>query len=71
MIASLKERNNQWYCSKCMMRQSKLRNTCSFCGSTFSNLENVLYKIMKEREDEKTMLDYYDDFDYNDIYRVR
>ena len=76
MTALLKERNNNFYCSKCMMRQNKLRHTCSFCGAEFSNYFTMLYKITKVLEDEKTMYDFYDDFDYddfdyNDVFRMQ
>lgn len=69
MTALLKEKNNKFYCNKCMMQQSKLRHTCSFCGAEFSNYFSMLYKVTKMIEDEKVMYDYYDDFNYDDVYK--
>lgn len=51
------------------MRQPKLRHTCSFCGAEFSNYMTITYKILKAMEDEKTVYDYYDDFDYDNIFK--
>lgn len=50
------------------MSQHKIYPECTFCGSQFSNYGNLLYSLMKIKEDEKTF-DYYDDFDYNDVYK--
>ena len=65
MITSLKEKNNNYYCANCMMRQNKLRHTCSFCGAEFSNYFTMLYKVTKTLEDEKVKYDFYDEFDYS------
>ena len=53
MIANLILKNNDYYCSNCMMRQSQIRTQCSFCGDSFSNWENVQFEIYKEKEKEE------------------
>lgn len=51
MIAKLKERNNYYYCSNCLMRQYNLEITCFFCGATFSNWEEIMVKVFREKEE--------------------
>jgi len=49
MVASLvRKENNQWYCSACRMRQSRLRERCEFCWRIFSNYEDVLLEQIDE-----------------------
>lgn len=69
MIATL-EYNNGYYCSNCKMRHRSLHPYCDFCGADFSNFSSYIYQQTKKKEDD-AMLDeyYYDDFDYNDIYK--
>lgn len=69
MTAYLRKKNNAWYCSNCMMRQNTFRHTCSFCGMEFANYMEVVYSNWKVQEDEKSKYDYYDDYDYGDVYR--
>jgi len=52
-----------------MMRQNTFRHTCSFCGTEFANYMEALYSNWKVQEDEKSKYDYYDDYDYGDVYR--
>ena len=64
MVAILKEKNNRYYCSNCMMSQRQLRHSCCFCGCMFSNFQNVLYKALKDKDDYQRKafdFDYYDD----------
>lgn len=58
MVAYLKNKNNQWYCSNCMMRQDIIYSACSFCGQQFVNFEEVCYNNWKDIEDEKTYIEY-------------
>lgn len=44
MVATLVEKNNNWICNNCMMKQQSLECTCWFCGRTFSNYEEILTK---------------------------
>lgn len=54
MIAKLVKENNNYYCSKCRMKQPKIiESYCFFCSTTFSNYEEELTKIFKENEDNK------------------
>lgn len=55
MISNLIEKNNQYYCSNCRMRQNDLKEhlSCTFCGYTFSNWAEVQIKIFKEQEEDK------------------
>jgi len=52
MVALLKKLNNGDYrCTHCRMKQHKPITTfCPFCGSIFSNYEDVLIKELKTRE---------------------
>ena len=45
MIAHLIEKNGQYYCSECMMRQNLDNNTCKFCGRVFTNWEELMHQI--------------------------
>lgn len=54
MVATLRKRNNNWYCSNCLMRQNAFQHTCNFCGSEFANYMEVLYSNWKVQEDEKS-----------------
>ena len=58
MVAYLMNKNNQWYCSNCMMRQDTIRYTCSFCGQQFVNFEEVCYNNWKDIENEKNYIEY-------------
>lgn len=42
MIAKLKEKDGKYYCSYCLMQQYKLRASCAFCTSIFSNYISIL-----------------------------
>ena len=51
MVAKIKEKNNYYYCSHCLMRQQELEPNCFFCGATFTNWEEIMVKIFREKED--------------------
>ena len=44
MTSKLVEKNDNYYCSNCMMRQPRVRVNCWWCGDLFSNYEEVLIK---------------------------
>ena len=48
MVATIMERDNNWVCSNCMMKQKCLECTCWFCGRTFSNYEDKLIEEFKK-----------------------
>ena len=57
MVTTIKERNNQYYCANCQMRQKELHPSCWWCGYIFDNYEIILLelqeaKLVKEIEDE-------------------
>jgi predicted ATP-dependent serine protease len=60
MISTLKKRGEAYYCTQCMMRQPDLKPNCYWCGSYFSNLNAVLIKEFKEKEN-KEIEDYESD----------
>ena len=53
MIARLVEKNDNFYCSYCMMQQKDIESVCWFCGYPFSNWEEVLQKQFLLMEHEK------------------
>lgn len=53
----LREKDSKLYCSKCRMTQSRLQETCVFCGDLFSNYEEMLLKLYKKAEYESYILD--------------
>ena len=44
-IAALIEKRGQYYCSKCMMRQDPQKPYCNYCGSLFSNWEEIMTEL--------------------------
>ena len=60
MIATLKKnKDGDYYCSECMMRQLVIGSICSFCECEFSNYEQVMVEILhslteKWREDNES-----------------
>jgi len=70
MIAKYLKKNGIYYCSNCMMRaQGELEPFCPFCGSEFTNYEDILiqeykdlissenYDIMNYKEEREKNLD--------------
>ena len=54
MVANLKLKSNEYYCSNCMMRQPGIPTHCYFCGYEFANWEEIAYKeVMLEVEEER------------------
>lgn len=51
MIARLINKNNNWYCSNCLIQQSSLQENCSFCGNWFSNYNEERLKIRDMEEE--------------------
>ena len=45
VTANLIEKKGQYYCSECMMRQNLQEPYCNYCGSLFSNWEEIVMKI--------------------------
>lgn len=43
--ASLIEKRGQYYCSECMMRQDLQEPYCNYCGSLFSNWEEIVMQM--------------------------
>lgn len=54
MVAELKEKNNNYYCSNCMMQQPIIKPNCVFCGNYFTNYESVLIKNTNQLLGNKT-----------------
>lgn len=51
MVATLKLKSDEYYCSNCMMRQQGIPLYCYFCGCEFSNWEEITYQeIIKEEK---------------------
>lgn len=44
MVAKLKKRNNEYYCSNCRIVQRHLQYYCIFCGYEFSNYEEIIFR---------------------------
>ena len=54
MISKLIKKNNYYVCDNCMLRQPELRANCTFCGSLFSNWEEIAYReVMMDVEEER------------------
>lgn len=44
MVSKILQANDIYYCSNCRMRQPDLHPYCNFCGSEFSNYEELMIK---------------------------
>ena len=52
MITKLIKRGENYYCSNCFMKQSKIIDSyCYFCGEFFSNYEEEMLKIFKKEQE--------------------
>lgn len=55
LIANLKFENGIYRCGKCLMRQPLIDNvppsSCLFCGSQFTNWENLLNEVWRLQHD--------------------
>ena len=59
-IATLKRKiDGNLYCSKCMMGQAHIRNTCFYCGAMFSNYEDMVVEIAREISEEEILSESY------------
>ena len=48
MIATLKKnKNGDYYCSECMMRQPVIGPICCFCEYEFSNYEEIITEMLQ------------------------
>lgn len=56
MVAELVKRGDKYICSECRMRQRDIQWSCWFCGKTFSNYENIMFKKMKEEANNESNL---------------
>ena len=52
-MARLVEKNEEFYCSECMMRQKDIESVCFFCGKSFSNWEEILVRLFDVREEDR------------------
>ena len=50
MIAELIERGDYYIYSNCRMRQHALNECCEWCDASFSNYQDILFKIFKLKE---------------------
>ena len=47
MVSKILKAEDIYYCSNCRMRQPDLHPYCNFCGSEFSNYEELLIEQKK------------------------
>lgn len=55
MTSTLFKKQDQYYCSNCMMRQPRVQANCFWCGDMFSNYENML--IQDVNDNARALLD--------------
>ena len=48
MTSKLFKKQDQYYCSNCMMRQPRVQANCFWCGDMFSNYENMLIQDVND-----------------------
>ena len=48
MVSKLLKHETTYYCSNCRMKQFELHSHCPFCGSFFSNYEDILIEQQAE-----------------------
>lgn len=46
-VAHLIAKNNQYYCSNCLMRQDLKHPYCQYCGRLLTNWEDIIIELMK------------------------
>lgn len=49
-VSKIVERKGKLCCSECLMRLNTLTPQCAFCGSTFSNYEEMIDKFFLAAE---------------------
>lgn len=49
MISTIKEKDNQYYCANCHMKQYELHPQCYWCNSVFDNYEIILLEIQEAK----------------------
>ena len=48
MTSTLFKKQDQYFCSNCMMRQPRVQASCFWCGNMFSNYENMLIQDVND-----------------------
>ena len=52
-VGQVLKKNDKLYCSECRMVQMTLKPYCFFCGTSFSNYENLFLEYYKLVEEDK------------------
>lgn len=52
-MATLKWSRGNWVCSRCFMRQDRLRPYCIFCEAEFTNYEEITEELWLDSQKDK------------------